>query len=211
MAVELERALRGVRDTLLSNAVSPRVDEPADINHHYCRYVAETVAERLGDEYGLEVVTDGGRGFVHTWIAYEGRHYDAECVEGVADYQALPFFRRHPEAVVHAERGTADGAALRHRGLVPLYPETVDPDPTGETGWPATESDRRSALLAVLLGLVLLAVGVSGEWAIQRHLLANPGGLRTLLVDAEILGELVVLVAPVVFLVLRPTFRAGAE
>lgn len=115
--------LREVRDTLLSNPVSPRVDDPEDINNHYCRYVAETVAERVGDEYDVRVLEDGARGYAHVWLSVDGRHYDAERIEGVDDYTELPFFRRHPEAVVHTEPGTTSLAELRRRGFEPLYPK----------------------------------------------------------------------------------------
>lgn len=122
MSDELERALRDVRDTLLTKPVSPRVESPADINLHYCRFVAESVADELGDEYELQILEDGGRGFVHTWIAWNGRHYDAERPEGVDDYHDLPFFTRHPEAAIHVERATADPADIRRRFGDALYP-----------------------------------------------------------------------------------------
>lgn len=123
MAEELERILQEVRDKLLSNPVSPRVEDPADINLHYCRYVAETVVEKLDSDFDVEILVDGGRGFSHTWIAHGGRHYDAECVEGVTDYQNLPFFQRHPEAAIHMEPDTTDMEKYRNRGKKPLYPE----------------------------------------------------------------------------------------
>lgn len=123
MPDEIERALRDVRDKLLENPVSPRVEEPEDINIHYCRYVANSVAERVGDRYDVQILEDGGRGFAHTWIAIDGRHYDAECIEGVDDYRGLPFFRRHPEAAVHVEPGTTGQADIRNRGTEPLYPD----------------------------------------------------------------------------------------
>mgnify|MGYP006289626547 CR=1 FL=1 len=123
MATDIEQALREIRETLLTKPVSPRVETPADINNHYCRYVAETVQDRLGDQYDLQILEDGGRGFVHTWIMYDGRHYDAERPEGVDDYHDLPFFERHPEAAMHVEPDTADQAELRRRGVEPLYPD----------------------------------------------------------------------------------------
>lgn len=125
MSGELEQALRDVRDKLLSNPVSPRVENPADINNHYCRYVAETVVDREGDKYDLQILGDGGRGFVHMWIACNGRHYDAECIEGVDDHRDLPFFQRHPEAVIHIEPGTANQAEIRNRGVDPLHPDII--------------------------------------------------------------------------------------
>lgn len=122
MTEDLERAFREIRDKLLSKPVSPRVETPADINKRYCRYVAETVANRVGDQYDLQLLEDGGWGFVHTWIACDGRHYDAECPGGVEDHRELPFFDRHPAAAMNVEPGTADPSELRKRGLDPFHP-----------------------------------------------------------------------------------------
>jgi hypothetical protein len=123
MSEALQRALRAVRDELLEEPVSPRVEVPADINLHYCRYVAETVVDRVEDELDARILEDGGRGYAHTWIACDGRHDDAECVEGVADHHDLPFFQRHPEAAVHVEPGAVAQATVRNRGREPLYPD----------------------------------------------------------------------------------------
>ncbi len=123
MAEELERILRDVRDKLLTEPVSPRVEDPADINRHYCQYVAQEVIDRLDDDVEVEILEDGGRGFAHTWIAHGGRHYDAECVDGVTNYRNLPFFKRHPEAALHVESDSPDHASLRNRGKKPLYPK----------------------------------------------------------------------------------------
>lgn len=209
MVEAVQRALREVRERLLSNPVSPRVDDPADINRHYCRYVAETVAERVEDGCDLEVLEDGGRGFVHTWIAHDGRHYDAECVEGVTDYRDLPFFRRHPEAAVHVEHGTDAHATLRRRGTAPLYPSA--PGANTPTGLERVPSDRRYAALGVLLGLLAYAVGAGGLWAIHRHLVVQAAVLHVLFVDLKVLGLLAVLVAPLLFFVLRPAYRESAQ
>lgn len=114
--------LRDVRDELLEEPVSPRVETPRDINRHYCRHVAETVADRV-DDADLRILEDGARGFAHVWLACDGRHHDAECVEGVGEYTDLPFFQRHPEAAMHPEPESVDQSALRRRGRVPLYPD----------------------------------------------------------------------------------------
>lgn len=211
MAEEIERALREVRNVLLSEPVSPRVEVPADINLHYCRFVAETVAERVGDDVDVEILEDGGRGFVHVWVAHDGRHYDAERVEGVTDYRDLPFFQRHPEAAIHMERGTVSPATLRRRYEEPLYPEPFAIGSRGDSGRAPTTVYWRYALAGLLLGGLLVAIGLGGEWALHRHLLDGSARLLTLFVDLEVIGELLLLVSPVVFFVLLPAQRAGSS
>ena len=207
MRPALQRALREVRDTLLAEPVSPRVETPRDINLHYCRYVAEAVVDRLPDDAPVRVLEDGGRGYVHTWLALDGRHYDAECVAGVEDYRDLPFFRRHPEAAVHVEPESAPPAALRQRGKEPLYPAVLS---RGSGGGRSLFDTRywRWAVGALALGALLVAVGLAGEWAVAHRLL-GPGVSPTPFVDLELLGEVIVLVAPVVFFVLLPAHRAS--
>lgn len=123
MCRALKQELRAVRDTLLEQPVSPRVATPADINRHYCRYVADTVAERVGDRCDITVLEDGGHGFAHTWLYQAGSHFDAECIDGVADHRELPFFQRHPKAAMHVEPGDLAHDSVRHRGEGPLYPD----------------------------------------------------------------------------------------
>lgn len=187
---------------------SPRVEDPADINLHYCQYVAETVVEQLDADVEVEIVEDGGRGFVRTWIVHDGRHYDAECVEGVSEYLELPFFRRHPEAAIQIEPATADAATLRQRGMRPLYPEIFPFESPGELSRLPSTRYWKYALAGVILGGVLTLIGLSGEWALHRHLLGQSAFLRTLFIDLEILGEMILLVSPAVFFVLLPSQRA---
>lgn len=203
MATELERALREVRDELLEQPVSPRVESPRDINAHHCRYVAETVARAVGEDGDVEVLADGGRGYAHTWLYHDGRHYDAECVEGVADHRELPFFRRHPEAVVRVGPATESAARVRGRGREPLYPDSGG---RGSAGPRIPARYRRYALAGAVIGLLLLAVGVGGSWAVGSHLLRG-GGLGWAFYDATVLGELSLLVSPALFLFLAPALR----
>ena len=211
MAEALRRALVDVRDTLLENPVSPRVEAPADINLHYCRYVARTVVDRVGGDLDLTVLEDGGRGYVHTWIAHEGRHYDAECVEGVADYRDLPFFRRHPEAVVNVEPEDVDPATLRTRAMEPLYPEFLVPDPPVEPDRVPRIAYWRHAVVGITLGAALFAIGLAGEWAIANHLLNRTPVLETLVIDLELIGEVLVVVSPVIFFGILPAHRASVR
>lgn len=210
MAEEVTATLRAVRDKLLTEPVSPRVEEPRDINLHYCRYVAETVAEQVSPEPEVEILEDGGRGFVHTWVRSDGRHFDAECIEGVTDYRALPFFQRHPEAVVHPEPGQVDAAAIRTRGIEPLYPPRLRPDDSGRGFTVPSSSSRKFALLGVLVGLLLLSVGIVGEWAIHGHILHPATWLTALFRDFQLAGELIVLVAPLIFLLFYPAHHEDA-
>lgn len=207
MADDVESALREVRNTLLSNPVSPRVEDPRDINLHYCRYVAETVAEQVPPGTEVEILEDGGRGFVHTWVRSDGHHYDAECIEGVTDYRALPFFQRHPEALVHLEPGQVNPADIRSRRMEPLYPPRSRLTDSGRAVTVLGSSSRKYALGGVLLGFILLAAGLAGGWAIHAGLLQRSTWLAVLFQDFEIAGELLVLVAPVIFLIFLPAHR----
>lgn len=142
---------------------------------------------------------------------YDGRHYDAECIDGVADYRDLPFFQRQPEAAMRLEPYTANPATVRNRGREPLYPAVLTPAGTNGPRWVDTATYRRYAVAGVLIGLGLLAVGLGGEWAIHRHLLGRTALLQVLFVDFEIIGQLVALVSPLVFFVLLPAHRPRAE
>lgn len=199
MERELRQTLQAVRDTLLSKPVSPQVEAPADINLHYCGYVAETVVEQLPEDMDVEILEDGGRGYAHTWIRYNGRHYDAECIEGVADYRDLPFFRRHPEAANRVVPSTVDPSTLRNRGGKTLYPAifSTDSEPEhvvfGHTDyWP-------HAVAGVILGLLLVLAGLAGEWTIQASVLRDTALTDALIFDLKVLGGLIALVSPIVF------------
>lgn len=207
MEEELKQALRQVRDKLLSNPVSPRVSDPGDINLHYCRYVAETVAEQMDDEIEMEILEDGGRGHVHTWLRYDGRHYDAECIDGVDDYRDLPFFQRHPEATIHVEPGTTNPVAIRTRGREPLYPDIFTSE-TSEKGARFGGTDYWiQAVGGVILGVLLLLIGLIGNWAIHEQVLRRSPALQILFYDLEIFGEMIALVSPIVFFFLLPAHR----
>jgi hypothetical protein len=208
MAAEPTRTLREVRDRLLAEPVSPRVEDARDINLHHCRYVARTVAERVGEEVDVEILEDGGSGYGHVWLRCAGRHYDAECVEGVDDHRSLPFFRRHPEAAVGVSSAATPLSSLRHRGERPLYPAGV-----GGVGGPPAAIDRRMyrrlAVAGVLLGVALFVVGVTGEWALDSGLLRVPASLGVVFHDVGLVGQVLVVVSPFVFYLLLPSSRTS--
>lgn len=203
MADKVKRTLRDVRDKLLSNPVSPRVEAPADINLHYCRYVAETVEEELSEDMDIEILEDGGQGYAHTWVRSHGRNYDAECIDGVEDYRNLPFFQRHPEAANRVVPATVDPAALRNRNRGALYPVFLSPDSTGAEGADGVPYWCH-AIAGVLIGVLLLVIGLAGEWAIEAQILRDTAFLYTMFYDIEILGKLIALLTPIVFFLLLP-------
>ena len=55
-----------------------------------------------------------------------------------------------------------------------------------------------------LLGLALIVVGATGEWAISAHLVTVPPWEDALLFDLEVLGVALFLLSPFVFGVLLP-------
>lgn len=78
------------------------VPTAADVNAGMCEDFALDLAELL---QGSEVVytenyvdwdsdeCPGG----HAWVLFQGRCYDAECLEGVSNWRSLPFFIRRSQ------------------------------------------------------------------------------------------------------------------
>lgn len=42
----------------------------------------------------------------HRWIQFNGKHYDAECPDGVVNFFELPFFKRWLEAIHEEDKKT---------------------------------------------------------------------------------------------------------
>lgn len=70
---------------------SPHVSDPVTINGGHCRWFADCVMKRLGSP--ADVVRHDAWD-IHTWIELDGRHYDAETVEGVENPHTLPIWER---------------------------------------------------------------------------------------------------------------------
>lgn len=84
-----------LNDWLAANELSAAVE----VNSGMCEEFAIDLSERMP---GSQVVytedfvdwdSDEHPGG-HAWVALEGKHYDAECLEGVSDWKTLPFFVR---------------------------------------------------------------------------------------------------------------------
>ena len=68
---------------------------PYDINNSECDYFADHIITaypkaqiRTSEDYEPEMPVG------HVWVEYHGRHYDAECPNGVKNPLNLPIFRR---------------------------------------------------------------------------------------------------------------------
>jgi hypothetical protein len=83
---------------ILQRAIGELGMFPEDINNGYCDAFAALVAEELTAcdmfcaDYDCDCDSDD-RTRAHVWIRYEGKHYDAECLEGVESFLDLPIFR----------------------------------------------------------------------------------------------------------------------
>ena len=79
------------------NAENLNVKTVEDINNGYCKQFAKGVKDVAVD--GVRIRThdfdETYSSFAHAWIEFNGKHYDAECPEGVENPEELPFFKRN--------------------------------------------------------------------------------------------------------------------
>ena len=76
--LELEEDMDGgVLDRALLAQHWPAVQPPAGLTWEHLEQLAEEADWRVG---------------THIWLTFEGKHYDAECPDGVANFLELPFF-----------------------------------------------------------------------------------------------------------------------
>ncbi|MFC1719437.1 hypothetical protein ACFL6S_37655 [Candidatus Poribacteria bacterium] len=75
--------------------------KPYDINNGNCDEFAQIICDRVeGAEIRATSIDDDFEGYRwvgHIWIEYQGRHYDAEHIEGAENFLDLPIFRRAEE------------------------------------------------------------------------------------------------------------------
>lgn len=64
--------------------------KPSEINNGNCDVFADALYAVVGGEL-LEFDLDSSYP-THVWVRHNGRHYDAECVDGVEDWRDLPIF-----------------------------------------------------------------------------------------------------------------------
>jgi hypothetical protein len=85
--------------------------DPYEINNGSCESFAIEVIERMGG-YSDDLTdnaspTEDFPG--HYWVEYKGRAYDAECPEGVDDWQNLPIFCHFRERFLTPATKTTQG------------------------------------------------------------------------------------------------------
>lgn len=81
--------------------------DPYEINNGQCEDFAMALIEELGGyreinkactkgltEFDVCNFTDFGDLPSHVWVWFDGKHYDAECPEGVEDWRKLPLFAK---------------------------------------------------------------------------------------------------------------------
>jgi hypothetical protein len=76
-----------------------KVESAKDINNGWCDEFAKSVKDTLSNPVDLSIYSygfdsNGYTSHAHKWIFYDGKHYDAECPEGVKNPSKLPIFQR---------------------------------------------------------------------------------------------------------------------
>lgn len=86
---DVPTTLRIVLEQVLAEYTA-RGYKPEQINNGSCSAYATKVQSLFPS-----VTIETGPGLGHTWVKYQGRHYDAECLDGVENRNDLPFFKRN--------------------------------------------------------------------------------------------------------------------
>lgn len=76
-----------------------KVESARDINNGWCDEFAKSVRDTLSYSDNISICSygfdsNGYTSYAHKWISYDGKHYDAECPEGVKNPSELPIFQR---------------------------------------------------------------------------------------------------------------------
>ena len=86
-------------DVAISELIEKYAKSPWDINNGDCEGFALDLIEMIGGEdWDTNCLGDYGDLCEllpgHVWVWKDGKHYDAECPEGVTDPLELPIFNR---------------------------------------------------------------------------------------------------------------------
>lgn len=91
---KIKKAMIEERNSLLDEDITPEINEPYDINNGFCLLFAENVEERLKEVVNVKISHLTLMNHNHYWITYNKKHYDAEAVNGVDNWEDLPFWSR---------------------------------------------------------------------------------------------------------------------
>ena len=69
---------------------------PYEINNSQCEEFALKIVSKVkgAEDVCTENFVEFGSLPGHVWILFEGKHYDAECIDGVDNFLELPIFQR---------------------------------------------------------------------------------------------------------------------
>jgi hypothetical protein len=70
---------------------NPRLTDPTVVNNGYCAEFAIEVGSLVPNVVYWSNMTEGCE---HVFVEHGGRFYDAECLQGVANYNQLPIWQR---------------------------------------------------------------------------------------------------------------------
>ncbi len=92
MAINFEEFLKG---WLAANDLSTAREVNSGLCEDFAIDLSESLpeAEVLYTEDFIDWDSDDYPGG-HAWVSYQGKYYDAECLNGVTDWKSLPFFLR---------------------------------------------------------------------------------------------------------------------
>jgi hypothetical protein len=76
--------------------------DPYDINNGFCYEWAGTLLENLPNTEIWEVPLGVGD-TSHAFVRYNGKFYDAECLDGVVDHMDLPLFKNPDNYIRHRQ------------------------------------------------------------------------------------------------------------
>ncbi|MDT3437870.1 hypothetical protein [Haloarcula sp. 1CSR25-25] len=88
---EITEAIQSVLYEFTQERDDITANDPITVNSGYCREFAEEVLDYLG--YPSEI-TQYDAWYVHSWIEFDGQHYDAEHPRGVKHPREFPIWER---------------------------------------------------------------------------------------------------------------------
>ena len=111
-----------IRITVKHWLVDDVANSAEEISNGHCGDFADNVWNKLGcppDEV-LYFSSCYAQSCGHTWLTFRGKHYDAECPDGVSDWKMLPFWQRDailPDSTMRNPKAELDIPGAHHVSL----------------------------------------------------------------------------------------------